>query len=79
MTIRNPDPEVPANLDPLAREVLEGLRGHAAAEAIVLGGGVALQHYCEFRTTLDIDARWAARTDSRTGSDRGGTTWVAVT
>jgi hypothetical protein len=66
MTIRNPDPEVPGSLDPLAREVLEGLRGHAAAEAIVLVGGVALQHYCDFRATMDIDASWAGGPRSET-------------
>jgi hypothetical protein len=52
-------PKVPENLDPLAREVLEGLRQQPAANQIILGGGVALQHYCEYRETRDLDAWWA--------------------
>jgi hypothetical protein len=53
-----PLPRVPAELHPLAREILEGLEGRPEAEAIVLGGGVALQHYCPFRQTRDLDAWW---------------------
>lgn len=51
-------PRVPQSLHPLAREILEGLQGHPEARAIVLGGGVALQHYLDYRTTVDLDAWW---------------------
>src|SRR5262245_8836466 len=52
-------PKIPENLHPLAREILEELRSNPEAEAIVIGGGVALQHYCEFRGTVDLDAWWS--------------------
>lgn len=57
MTSRSPVP--PAKLCPYARDVLEHLAGHPAASAIVLGGGVALAHYLEYRDTFDLDAWWA--------------------
>ena len=50
------EPTPPQHLEPLAKDVLEGLRGREGARFIVLGGGVALQHYVEFRRTVDIDA-----------------------
>jgi hypothetical protein len=59
-------PQVPQRLDELAREVLEALRAFPESGAIVLGGGVALQHYCEFRDTRDLDAWWADAPDPRT-------------
>ncbi|MBI4602138.1 MAG: hypothetical protein HY721_09280 [Planctomycetes bacterium] len=46
-------------MNPLAREVLDELRARPGAEGVVIGGGVALQHYCEFRDTVDLDAWWA--------------------
>ncbi|MDB6118618.1 MAG: hypothetical protein JWO08_2399 [Verrucomicrobiaceae bacterium] len=51
-------PKAPKNLNPLARELLESLAGHAEAAEIVLGGGVALSHYLEYRDTVDVDAWW---------------------
>lgn len=57
--MRDVAPRVPASLHPLAREILNELRARPAAKEIVLGGGVALQHYCEFRSTVDLDAWWA--------------------
>lgn len=51
-------PQPPANLHPLAAEILAELRDQPAACHIILGGGVALQHYCEYRDTKDIDAWW---------------------
>ncbi len=51
-------PKPPKNLNPLARELLESLAGHAEAAEIVLGGGVALSHYLEYRDTVDLDAWW---------------------
>ena len=51
-------PTTPKNLNPLARELLESFAGHAEAAEIVLGGGVALSHYLEYRDTVDVDAWW---------------------
>lgn len=59
MADRHPNP--PKNLNPLARELLESLAGHSEAAEIILGGGVALSHYLEYRDTVDVDAWW--RTD----------------
>jgi hypothetical protein len=59
--VKAPLPKVPGNLDPLAREILEGLQGKEEARAIVIGGGVALQHYLEFRGTVDLDAWWSGK------------------
>lgn len=56
-------PVTPKNLNPLARELLESFAGHPEAAEIVLGGGVALSHYLEYRDTVDVDAWW--RTESR--------------
>ncbi|NDC53129.1 MAG: hypothetical protein EBZ74_02280 [Planctomycetia bacterium] len=52
-------PVPPSRLCGYAREVLELLAGHAAAAEIVIGGGVALSHYVEYRDTFDLDAWWA--------------------
>lgn len=49
----------PSRLSAYAREVLELLAGHAEAAEIVIGGGVALSHYVEYRDTFDLDAWWA--------------------
>lgn len=59
-----PQPKPPANLHPLSRELLESLAGHPEAAEIVIGGGVALGHYLEYRDTVDLDAWW--RKDPRT-------------
>jgi hypothetical protein len=53
-----PLPKPPGNLHPLSRELLESLAGHAAGAEIVIGGGVALSHYLEYRPTVDLDAWW---------------------
>lgn len=55
----NPKPQVPKNLNPLAREVLEELSQYPGSSEIIIGGGVALQHYLPFRQTVDVDAWWA--------------------
>lgn len=52
-------PTTPLRLHALAKEILDELREQPAAAAFILGGGVALQHYCEYRDTRDIDAWWA--------------------
>jgi hypothetical protein len=61
------DPKIPANLNAFAAEVLDGLRGHRESQRIILGGGVALQHYLDFRSTVDLDAWWGGedRDDTR--------------
>lgn len=51
-------PQTPKNLNLLARELLESLAGHPEAAEIVLGGGVALSHYLEYRDTVDVNAWW---------------------
>jgi len=56
--MRNPAPKPPANLHPLSRELLESMEGHDRAAEIVIGGGVALSHYLEYRDTVDLDAWW---------------------
>jgi hypothetical protein len=54
-----PTPKAPSGIDPFAREILEGLRDHPEAAAMVLGGGFALKHYLDTRPTHDVDAWWA--------------------
>jgi hypothetical protein len=51
-------PKSPKNLNPYARELLGALAGHPESAEIVLGGGVALSHYLEYRGTVDLDAWW---------------------
>ena len=58
-----PLPVPPGNLHPLCRELLEQLAGHKEGAHIVIGGGVALSHYLEYRETVDLDAWW--RTEPR--------------
>lgn len=55
----SPLPTPPSRLGPFAREVLEFLAGHDEAAQIVLGGGIALAHYVDYRETFDLDAWWA--------------------
>lgn len=53
-----PQPTPPERLHPFARALLESLAGHPEAAEIVIGGGVALSHYLEYRDTVDLDAWW---------------------
>jgi hypothetical protein len=39
-------PRPPRRLNEFAARILERLRGQPAAAHIIIGGGVALQHYC---------------------------------
>jgi hypothetical protein len=57
-------PAKPSQLDPLAAALLEGLKPFACAKHIVLGGYFALKHYCDYRTTHDVDAWWAGEATS---------------
>jgi hypothetical protein len=54
-----PRPTPPSRLGDYAREVLELLTGREAAAEIVIGGGIALAHYVDYRDTFDLDAWWA--------------------
>lgn len=54
----SPAPRKPANLDPRAVRLLEWLGAQPWANRIVLGGGVALKHYLDYRPTRDCDAWW---------------------
>ncbi|MGH8168973.1 MAG: hypothetical protein ACRETJ_00355 [Steroidobacteraceae bacterium] len=56
--MRKAEPKPPKSLNSYARELLDALAGHAEAAEIVLGGGVALSHYLEYRGTVDLDAWW---------------------
>ena len=56
----SPRPHQPDNLHQFASELLENLAGHAEAAEIVIGGGVALSHYLQYRETVDLDAWWRA-------------------
>ncbi|MFM7243986.1 MAG: hypothetical protein ACKO40_07390 [Planctomycetaceae bacterium] len=47
------NPVPPTSLSALAREVLDLLNSRPAAADIVLGGGVALAHYLDYRDTYD--------------------------
>ncbi len=60
------EPRSPAELNPLAAEVLNSLKGQPAAAPIIIGGGVALQHYCPYRPTRDLDAWWRDRANVET-------------
>jgi hypothetical protein len=53
-------PVPPERLSRFAAEVLTLLAGRAAAAEIVIGGGVALGHYLDYRDTFDLDAWWAS-------------------
>lgn len=59
-------PEVPASLHPLGREILAELTKHPESKNIILGGGVALQHYLDLRPTADLDAWWLHTPDENT-------------
>ena len=51
-------PIKPSTLDPRAERLLEWMGAQPWARCIVLGGGVALKHYLDYRGTKDCDAWW---------------------
>ena len=51
-------PKRPTTLPELAEAILEALGREPLSANIILGGGVALKHYDDFRATQDIDAWW---------------------
>ena len=52
------EPRKPASLDPRAVALLEWMGAQQWAGLVVLGGGVALKHYLDYRGTKDCDAWW---------------------
>jgi hypothetical protein len=64
--MRDVAPSAPANLNPYARELLEALAGQPGAAQIVIGGGVALSHYLNYRPTVDLDAWWRGDVSAET-------------
>ncbi|MCC6446004.1 MAG: nucleotidyl transferase AbiEii/AbiGii toxin family protein [Armatimonadetes bacterium] len=56
-------PGRPLNLTPLMEAVPEALRLEPAANRFILGGGVALKRYIDYRPTQDIDAWWIGGRD----------------
>lgn len=60
----NPKPVEPLDLPPLAEAIFRALSRETWASCIILGGGVALKHYDDFRETRDIDAWWDTLPDS---------------
>jgi len=64
--MRDIRPTPPKNLNPYAQELLDALAGNPEAAQIVLGGGVALSHYLEYRGTVDLDAWWRQQANPAT-------------
>jgi hypothetical protein len=62
--MQDPTPRVPSNLPDIAVELLTELGKYREARQIILGGGVALNHYIDSRPTVDLDAWWAAGIDA---------------
>jgi hypothetical protein len=48
----------PKSLPEIAEQLLARISKEALACEIVIGGGIALKHYADFRPTQDIDAWW---------------------
>lgn len=57
-----PTPRKPSHLDPRAERLLEWLGAQPWAGCVVLGGGVALKHYLDYRPTKDCEAWWGDAT-----------------
>ncbi len=53
-------PRKPSTLDPRAERLLEWMGSQPWAHLVVLGGGVALKHYLDYRGTKDCDGWWDA-------------------
>ena len=51
-------PKRPATLSELAEATLDALTREPLSANVVLGGGIALKHYDDFRQTQDVDAWW---------------------
>lgn len=57
--MRSVRPQPPADVDPLAAEVLKRLQHHPEARFVVLGGHFALKCYFDYRPTHDLDGWWS--------------------
>ena len=57
-------PRKPSTLDPRAERLLEWMGAQPWAHLVVLGGGVALKHYLDYRGTKDCDGWWDAAATS---------------
>lgn len=57
-------PTKPTNLPALAEAVLTAIQDEPWAGCLVLGGGVALAHYLQYRTTVVADCWWEENTAS---------------
>ena len=51
-------PRKPTTLDPRAERLLDWMGAQPWAHLVVLGGGVALKHYLDYRGTKDCDGWW---------------------
>ena len=59
-------PKRPKTLPELTEVTLQALSHEPLAANIILGGGVALKHYDDYRATQDIDAWWKEFRDTAT-------------
>lgn len=59
-------PKRPEGLPLLTEATLEALSHEPLSANIILGGGVALKHYDDYRATQDIDAWWTTFRDPAT-------------
>jgi hypothetical protein len=64
-------PKRPATLPELAEATLDALSREPLSANVVLGGGIALKHYDDFRQTQDVDAWWRDAPDSATRATIG--------
>lgn len=64
-------PQRPSTLPALAEELLTEISKYESSANIVLGGGVALKHYDDFRETQDVDAWWKTYRDLQALDDLG--------
>lgn len=55
-------PKKPGNINALTARIIERIKNLPWAEKFVLGGGLALAHYLEFRPTNDADCWWEENT-----------------
>jgi len=62
---RKAPPKRPTSLPKLAEEILDSVAQSSGATEVVLGGGIALKHYVDFRSTYDIDAWWRRDRDAQ--------------
>ena len=57
-------PVVPPSLPKIAHQLLARISKEPLAGEIVIGGGIALKHYVDYRPTQDIAAWWRAERNS---------------